>query len=123
MVTQWLVKVGDTVKEGDTLADIETDKADDADEGVRRRDRRASSTMPSATRSGSVTASWCWRRRAKTPKKSVGAESGHPPAVAKPGRGSANRRYTRDRDHASAATDRNRRRRRRPAATAIRSAA
>jgi len=27
LITQWLVKVGDTIKEGDTLADIETDKA------------------------------------------------------------------------------------------------
>jgi pyruvate dehydrogenase E2 component (dihydrolipoamide acetyltransferase) len=27
VIAQWLVKVGDTIKEGDTLADIETDKA------------------------------------------------------------------------------------------------
>jgi pyruvate dehydrogenase E2 component (dihydrolipoamide acetyltransferase) len=27
VITQWLVKVGDTIKEGDALADIETDKA------------------------------------------------------------------------------------------------
>src|SRR5208282_575995 len=27
VITQWLVKVGDAIKEGDVLADIETDKA------------------------------------------------------------------------------------------------
>src|SRR6266545_1889172 len=27
VIAQWLVKVGDTIKEGDVLADIETDKA------------------------------------------------------------------------------------------------
>ena len=91
VIAQWLVKVGDQVKEGDTLAEIETDKATmpmkSYDDGTIVHIDQAT-----ATRSRSDSGSWSWRRRARTTNKvaetwACGRAKAAPPA--KPPRPSA----------------------------------
>ena len=49
-LSKWLVKVGDTVKSGDVLAEIETDKATMEVESRRQRQGRRSCSSPRAPR-------------------------------------------------------------------------
>ncbi len=49
-LAKWLVKEGDTVKSGEILAEIETDKATMEFEAVDEGDRRADCWLPKARR-------------------------------------------------------------------------
>ena len=77
-MVKWLVKVGDKVKEGDTLAEIETDKAAMPMEAFDDGSRRATSTSRKADEIALGRAFSCSRKRRKTTSKSCGSP---PPAV------------------------------------------